>query len=141
MTGEYTEDTLVQQTTAEYSEHQLGWESAFEQNFSDYKDTIPHLFHHNAIVMFGNGEKAKIGSVERMILHYINPRSALAPTEFTRWSGDSSLGRASIAGIMRSTEQARRGRKLTFRCSAKSCAPPSKLGGGLPNIITQRRGG
>ncbi len=27
--------------------------AAFEQNFSDYKDTIPHLFRHNAIVMFG----------------------------------------------------------------------------------------
>jgi len=37
--------------------------TAFEKNFSDYKDTIPHLFHHNAIVMFGNGEQAKIGSV------------------------------------------------------------------------------
>ena len=23
--------------------------AAYEQNFSDYKDTIPHLFHHNAI--------------------------------------------------------------------------------------------
>jgi hypothetical protein len=37
--------------------------TAFEQNFSDYRDTIPHLFHHNAIVMFGNGEQAKIGSI------------------------------------------------------------------------------
>ncbi len=37
--------------------------SAFEENFSDYKDTIPHLLHHNAIVMFGNGEEAKIGSI------------------------------------------------------------------------------
>lgn len=37
--------------------------TAFEKNFSDYKDTIPHLFHHNALVMFGNGEKAKIGSL------------------------------------------------------------------------------
>jgi len=36
---------------------------AFEKNFSDYKDTIPHLFHHNAIVMFGNGQQAKIGSI------------------------------------------------------------------------------
>jgi len=25
----YTEDTLVQQTTAEYLEHQLGWESVY----------------------------------------------------------------------------------------------------------------
>lgn len=37
--------------------------TAFEQNFSDYRDTVPHLFHHNAIVMFGNGEQAKIGSI------------------------------------------------------------------------------
>ena len=36
---------------------------AFEQNYSDYRDTIPHLFHHNAIVMFANGESAKIGSI------------------------------------------------------------------------------
>jgi type I restriction enzyme R subunit len=25
----YTEDTLVQQTTADYLEHQLGWESVY----------------------------------------------------------------------------------------------------------------
>ena len=43
---------------------------AFEQNFSDYLDTIPHLFHHNAIVMFGNGEKAKFGSVTSRWEHF-----------------------------------------------------------------------
>lgn len=35
---------------------------AYEENFSDYKDTVPHLFHHNAIVMIGNGIQSKIGS-------------------------------------------------------------------------------
>ena len=44
--------------------------TAFEKNFSDYKDTIPHLFHHNAIVMFGNGEKAKIGSITSKWEHF-----------------------------------------------------------------------
>lgn len=44
--------------------------TAFEQNFSDYKDTVPHLFHHNAIVMFGNGEKAKIGSITSKWEHF-----------------------------------------------------------------------
>jgi type I restriction enzyme R subunit len=43
---------------------------AFEQNFSDYKDTIPHLFHHNAIVMFGNGVQAKIGSITSKWEHF-----------------------------------------------------------------------
>jgi type I restriction enzyme R subunit len=43
---------------------------AFEQNFSDYKDTVPHLFHYNAIVMFGNGEQAKIGSITSRWEHF-----------------------------------------------------------------------
>ncbi|MCC6207513.1 MAG: type I restriction endonuclease subunit R [Gammaproteobacteria bacterium] len=44
--------------------------AAFEQNFSDYRDTIPHLFHHNAVVMFGNGEQAKIGSITSRWEHF-----------------------------------------------------------------------
>ncbi|MEW8402413.1 MAG: type I restriction endonuclease subunit R [Candidatus Thiodiazotropha sp.] len=44
--------------------------AAFEQNFSDYRDTVPHLFHHNAIVMFGNGEQAKIGSITSRWEHF-----------------------------------------------------------------------
>ena len=44
--------------------------TAFERNYSDYRDTIPHIFHHNAIVMFGNGEKAKIGSITSKWDHF-----------------------------------------------------------------------
>ncbi len=44
--------------------------AAFKQNFSDYKTTIPHLFHHNAIAMFGNGEQAKIGSITSQWEHF-----------------------------------------------------------------------
>jgi type I restriction enzyme R subunit len=44
--------------------------TAFEKNYSDYLDTIPHLFHHNAIVMFGNGDKAKIGSLTSKWEHF-----------------------------------------------------------------------
>ncbi len=44
--------------------------AAFEKNFSDYRDTIPHLFYHNAIVMFGNGEQAKIGSLSSRWEHF-----------------------------------------------------------------------
>jgi type I restriction enzyme R subunit len=32
----YTEDTLVQQTTAEYLEYQLGWESVYAYNNEDF---------------------------------------------------------------------------------------------------------
>jgi len=36
---------------------------AYEKNLADYKDTIPHFFHHNTIIMLANGEKAKIGTI------------------------------------------------------------------------------
>ena len=32
----YSEDTLVQQTTAEYMEQQLGWESVYAYNNEDF---------------------------------------------------------------------------------------------------------
>lgn len=36
MTSKYTEDTLVQQTTANYLEHQLGWQSVCAYNNEDF---------------------------------------------------------------------------------------------------------
>jgi len=44
--------------------------AGFENNYADYRDTIPHLFHHNAVVMFGNGERAKIGSITGRWEHF-----------------------------------------------------------------------
>ena len=43
---------------------------AYEQNFKDYKDTVPHLFHHNAIVVLANGVDAKIGSLTSRFEHF-----------------------------------------------------------------------
>ncbi len=43
---------------------------AYEQNLSDYKDTVPHLFHHNAFVILGNGVDAKIGSISNKFEHF-----------------------------------------------------------------------
>ncbi|MFH1777675.1 MAG: HsdR family type I site-specific deoxyribonuclease, partial [Candidatus Omnitrophota bacterium] len=37
---------------------------------SDYKDTIPHFFHHNAAIMLANGDKAKIGSITAGFEHF-----------------------------------------------------------------------
>ena len=44
--------------------------AAFEKNYADYRDTVPRLFHHNAVVMFGNGEKARIGSITSRWGHF-----------------------------------------------------------------------
>lgn len=43
---------------------------AYEQNLSDYKDTVPHLFHHNAFVILGNGVDAKFGSISSKFEHF-----------------------------------------------------------------------
>lgn len=44
--------------------------AAYEQNFADYKDTVPHLFYHNAFIILGNGIDAKIGSITSKFAHF-----------------------------------------------------------------------
>ena len=38
-------------------------QNAYEDNYTDYQDTIPHLFYYNAFVMLSNGTEAKIGTL------------------------------------------------------------------------------
>lgn len=47
-----------------------GLREAYEKNLSDYKEYIPHLFHHNAFVILGNGVDAKIGSISSKFEHF-----------------------------------------------------------------------
>lgn len=44
--------------------------AAFEQNLSDYLDTVPHLFDHNAFIVLANGVDAKIGSLGSRFEHF-----------------------------------------------------------------------
>ena len=44
--------------------------AAYERNLADYKDTVPHLFHHNAMVVLANGVDAKLGSVFSRFEHF-----------------------------------------------------------------------
>lgn len=43
---------------------------AYDDNLADYKDTIPHLFHHNGFIVLGNGVQAKIGSLSSQWEHF-----------------------------------------------------------------------
>ncbi len=38
-------------------------QNAYEDNYRDYLDTIPHLFYYNAFIIFSNGLEAKIGTL------------------------------------------------------------------------------
>lgn len=44
--------------------------AAYDRNLADYKDTIPHLFHHNAVIVLGNGIIAKLGSLSSRYEHF-----------------------------------------------------------------------
>jgi type I restriction enzyme R subunit len=44
--------------------------AAYEKNLKDYRDTVPHLFHHNALVVLANGVDAKLGSVTSRFEHF-----------------------------------------------------------------------
>ncbi len=43
---------------------------AYNENLSDYKDTIPHIFSHNAFIVLSNGDQAKVGSLSSQYGHF-----------------------------------------------------------------------
>lgn len=43
---------------------------AYQDNLTDYKDTIPAIFHHNAVVMLSNGIVGKVGSITSQYNHF-----------------------------------------------------------------------
>ena len=43
---------------------------AYDDNLSDYRDTIPHILHHNAFIILANGDKAKLGSITSQYEHF-----------------------------------------------------------------------
>ena len=44
--------------------------AAYERNLADYKDTVPHLFNHNALIVLANGVDAKLGSLSSRFEHF-----------------------------------------------------------------------
>ena len=47
----------------ELKAHHTDLRNAYNDNLSDYKDTIPHIFHSNAFIILSNGTDAKVGTV------------------------------------------------------------------------------
>ncbi len=44
--------------------------AAFDENITDYKDTIPQLFWYNAFIIISNGKEAKIGTLSSGFEHF-----------------------------------------------------------------------
>ena len=47
----------------ELKNHNVDVQDAYTCNYTDYLDTIPHLFYYNAFLMLSNGSEAKVGTL------------------------------------------------------------------------------
>lgn len=56
----------------ELKSHANDLRSAYDDNFKDYKDTIPHLFYHNAFVILSNGTAAKVGTITSPYKYFLD---------------------------------------------------------------------
>lgn len=54
----------------ELKRHDKGLKAAYDDNYTDYKDTIPHLFYYNALIIVANGIDARYGSITSSWDHF-----------------------------------------------------------------------
>ena len=47
----------------ELKNHDQDIQNAYTDNYRDYLDTIPHLFHHNVLIILSNGMESRVGTV------------------------------------------------------------------------------
>ncbi|MGB4182515.1 MAG: type I restriction endonuclease subunit R [Dethiobacteria bacterium] len=69
-------------------------ESAFTGNLIDYKDTIPHLFWYNALIILSNGSQSRVGSITSGWEHF---------AEWKKVERESEQGRISLETMLRGT--------------------------------------
>lgn len=67
-------------------------EEAYTKNYTDYLDTIPHLFYYNAFLMLSNGEEAKVGTLGSKYEFF---------HEWKRLSEDEELGCVDLQTMLR----------------------------------------
>jgi type I restriction enzyme R subunit len=67
-------------------------ETAFTGNLRDYKDTVPHLFWPNALIILSNGSQSRVGSVTAGWEHF---------SEWKKVSSEDEKGRVSLETMLR----------------------------------------
>ncbi len=55
----------------ELKNHNIGLINAYIDNLKDYKDTIPHVFDHNAFVILSNGREARVGTAYAQYKYFL----------------------------------------------------------------------
>ncbi len=66
--------------------------SAYNDNLRDYKDTIPHLFWYNAVIIVSNGSESRVGSFTAEWEHF---------TEWKRIESENEQQKASLEILLR----------------------------------------
>ena len=66
--------------------------TAYDNNLRDYKDTIPHLFWYNALIILSNGSESKFGSLTASWEHF---------TEWKRVESEDEEGAVSLETILK----------------------------------------
>src|SRR6266571_3642536 len=69
-------------------------ENAYQDNLRDYKDTIPHLFWYNALIILSNGNQSKIGSITAGWEHFF---------EWKKINSEGEQGVVSLETMIRGT--------------------------------------
>ena len=72
----------------ELKSHNQDIRNAYTDNYRDYLDTIPHLFHHNATMMLSNGMESRagmLGTKEEFLQAYkVETKSPIVKAVFER---------------------------------------------------------
>ena len=66
--------------------------AAYNDNLRDYKDTIPHLFWYNALIILSNGSESRVGSLTARWEHF---------TKWKRVEGEDEPGAVSLQTMLR----------------------------------------
>ena len=73
--------------------------SAYQDNLRDYKDTIPHLFWYNALIILSNGSESRVGSLTASWEHF---------TEWKRVEREDEPAAVSVETILKGICEHRR---------------------------------
>jgi type I restriction enzyme R subunit len=98
-------------------------EDAYNQNFTDYKSTIPQLFWYNAFVILSNGSKSRLGTITSELEHF---------SEWKKINSEGEVGIVSLETMIRGTCHPPR-----FLDLAENFILLQEVAGGLAKIVAK----
>ena len=78
----------------EFKASDVSVKRAYDDNLRDYKDTIPHLFWYNALIVLSNGSQSKIGSITSAWEHF---------SDWKKIDSEGEQGAISLETMLRGT--------------------------------------